>query len=391
MNHPHSILLAAVEVEPKARISWLPAGVPINRWRRRWAWVGVLFGTLLANFQTTSTAAELPAIATEQIFGPETSTGPYKHPSTITELDNGDLLLAYYGGAGEYAKETTVFGSRLKRGETKWSAPVPIASNPFYSMGNPVLWQAPDSRLWLFYVVRPGSTWSTSRTAAKVSKDRGLSWSDAFIVAWDAGMMVRSRPILLADGTYLLPVYHETGSDPERTAPDTSSVFLRFDPATSTWTESNRVRSRMGNLQAAVVELSPGNLFALARRGGDYEPGDDGNVVRMESRDGGKTWSEGVETEFPNPNAAVELIRLKNGHLLFVYNDSPTDRTPLTVAISTDGGKTWPHRRNIAEGPGDFAYPTAIQTKDSRIHITYTSDERTVIRHATFPESAILR
>ncbi len=270
MNHPHSILLAAVEVEPKARISWLPAGVPINRWRRRWAWVGVLFGTLLANFQTTSTAAELPAIATEQIFGPETSTGPYKHPSTITELDNGDLLLAYYGGAGEYAKETTVFGSRLKRGETKWSAPVPIASNPFYSMGNPVLWQAPDSRLWLFYVVRPGSTWSTSRTAAKVSKDRGLSWSDAFIVAWDAGMMVRSRPILLADGTYLLPVYHETGSDPERTAPDTSSVFLRFDPATSTWTESNRVRSRMGNLQAAVVELSPGNLFALARRGGDY-------------------------------------------------------------------------------------------------------------------------
>ena len=93
---------------------------------------------------------------------------------------------------------------------------------------------------------------------------------------------------------------------------------------------------------------------------------------------------------FPNPNAAVDLLRLRNGHLMFVYNDSPNDRTPLRVAISTDGGKTWPHRRDIATGPGDFAYPTAIQTKDGRIHVTFTSDERTVIRRAIFPESAIL-
>ncbi|MBL9139216.1 MAG: exo-alpha-sialidase [Verrucomicrobiales bacterium] len=359
----------------------------------RLAWLGLWLVILTPHLIIPAGAAPTPApaIAVERIFGPETPTGPYKHPSTITELDNGDLLLAFYGGAGEYAKETTVFGSRLKRGETTWSPPVPMASNPFYSMGNPVLWQAPDSRVWLFFVVRPGATWSTSRIGAKVSKDRGLTWSDAFIVSWDAGMMVRSRPILLADGAFLLPVYHETGNDPDRTAPDTSSVFLRFDPASSTWTESNRVRSRMGNLQAAVVETSPGQLFALARRGGDYEPGEDGNVVRMESRDGGKTWSEGVETDFPNPNAAVELIRLRNGHLLFVYNNSANDRTPLTVAISTDGGKTWPHQRNIAEGPGDFAYPTAIQTKDARIHITFTSDERTVIRRATFPESAVLR
>ncbi len=339
---------------------------------------------------TTPALADPPPIATERIFGPETPTGSYKHPSSITELDNGDIFLAFYTGAGEYATETRVFGSRLRKGSNAWSKPTPIASNPFYSMGNPVVWQAPDDVLWLFFVVRPGATWSTSRTAAKISRDRGQSWSDAFIVAWEPGMMVRSRPILLADGAYLLPLYHETGSDPDRTDPDTSSVFLRFDPQSRTWTESNRVRSRQGNLQAAVVELEPGRLLALCRRGGDYEPGDDGNVVRTESTDGGRTWSPGVETEFPNPNASVELIRLRNGHLLFLYNDSPTERTPLRAAISTDGGKTWPHRRNIAEGPGDFAYPTAIQTRDGRIHVTYTSDERTVIRRAVFPESAIL-
>ncbi len=331
-----------------------------------------------------------PEIVTERIYGPETPTGPYKHPSTVAEFDNGDLYLAYYGGAGEYATETKVYGARLPKGQRQWPAPTLIASNPFYSMGNPVVWQAPDGVVWLFFVVRPGATWSTSRIGAKISRDRGETWSDAFIVAWEAGMMVRSRPLLLSDGHYLLPIYHETGTDTEKTDADTSSLFLRFDPKTRVWTESNRVKSRQGNLQPAVVEVAPGHLLALCRRGGDYEPGDDGNVVRTESHDGGKTWSPGVETEFPNPNAAVDLVKLKNGHLLFVYNDSPNDRTPLAAAISTDGGKTWPYRRNLAEGKGDFGYPTAIQTRDGRIHVTYTSDERSVVRRAILTEAAIL-
>ncbi len=343
---------------------------------------------ILLAFATLPAPRTRAQVEVEKVFGPETATGPYKHPSSITELDNGDLLLAFYGGEGEYASETRVYASRQRRGSREWSAPVVVASSPFYSMGNPVVWQAPDGVVWLFYVVRPGATWSTSRIAAKISRDRGAQWSDSFIVAWEAGMMVRSRPVLLADGAYLLPVYHETGNDPERTDPDTASVFLRFDPATRQWSASNRVTSRMGNLQPAAVEIRPGHLLALCRRGGDYEPGDDGYVVRTESRDGGRTWSEGVETEFPNPNAAVELIKLRNGHLLFLYNDSFTERAPLTAAISTDSGRTWPYRLNLAEY--ESSYPTAIQTRDGRIHVTFTSDNRTVLRRAVFHERAIL-
>src|SRR4051812_25148758 len=61
----------------------------------------------------------------ERIFGPEVPTGPYKHPACMTKLNNGDLYLVYYGGAGEYAIETGVFGSRRKKGEKEWSAPRP--------------------------------------------------------------------------------------------------------------------------------------------------------------------------------------------------------------------------------------------------------------------------
>jgi len=323
----------------------------------------------------------------EKIFGPETPTGKYKHPTTITELDTGDLLLAYYGGGGEYETETAIFGSRLRPGEKHWSAPTVLARSPMYSMGNPVLWQAPDHRVWLFFVVRPGKTWSTSRISAKVSDDRGLSWSDAFMVTFDEGTMVRSRPIVLSDGQYLLPIYHETGADTEFTAPDTGSVFLRFDPASRTWSRSEKVRSRLGNLQAAVVELDPGHLLALCRRGGDYEPGNDGFVVQTESRDAGRTWSPGVETGFPNPNASVELIKLRSGSLLFVYNHSMDERTPLRAVLSTDGGRSWPRQLDLAAGSSSFSYPTAIQTADGKIHVTFTSDERTVIRHALFEES----
>ena len=41
-----------------------------------------------------------------------------------------------------------------------------------------VVWQAPDGLVWLFYVVRYGDTWSTSRVQFKVSRDHAETWSE---------------------------------------------------------------------------------------------------------------------------------------------------------------------------------------------------------------------
>ena len=156
------------------------------------------------------------------------------------------------------------------------------------------------------------------------------------------------------------------------------------------WSETGRIRSPKGNIQPSVVQITSDHLIAYCRRGGGYGPGTEGYIVRAESHDGGKSWSEGRDTKFPNPNAAIDFVKLKNGHLLLVYNDSGTERTPLTVAISTDGDKTYPYRRNIAVGDHDYAYPYAIQTADGKIHLVYTSEKRSVINHTVFEESAIL-
>ena len=76
-----------------------------------------------------------PGFAAEEfhvrrLFGPETPTGPYKHPACMTELANGDLYLVYYGGQGEYATDTAVFGSRLAKGQDRMVAAADPRAGP---------------------------------------------------------------------------------------------------------------------------------------------------------------------------------------------------------------------------------------------------------------------
>src|SRR6185503_20653105 len=100
---------------------------------------------MLGPFLWLLTLLALPAgeLRIERMFGPEIKTGPYKHPARLEALANGDLYAVYYGGEGEYALDTGVFGSRLKKGSRKWSSPARIAHDPFRSLGNAVVWQAP--------------------------------------------------------------------------------------------------------------------------------------------------------------------------------------------------------------------------------------------------------
>jgi predicted neuraminidase len=47
---------------------------------------------------------------------------------------------------------------------------------------------------------------------------------------------------------------------------------------------------------------------------------------------------------------------------------------------------TWPIGRDLESEPGEFSYPTALQTDDGAIHVLYTH-RRTAIAHATFDEA----
>ncbi len=316
--------------------------------------------------------------------------GPYKHPAAITQLQNGDLYITYYGGTGEYEDDAVVWGTRLPAGDDEWTFPEVLADTPFLSEGNGIAWQAPDGLVWLFYVQRYGETWSDARVKAKVSEDNTETWSDSTMIAFEKGSMARGLPIVLEDGDYLLPLYHETGHDRMEVGPDTTSFFLRHDPETREWTRSNHVYSRQGNLQAEPAIIEGDHLVAYARRGGGYQPVDDGWMVRMESFDGGLTWNHGEETTLPNPNSAVSFIRLESGNHLLVYNDSMNRRTPLVAALSTDGDESYAYKITIGDEDNTYAYPMAIQAEDGTIHVVYTTDSRETIMVASFTEEYLL-
>ena len=127
----------------------------------------VIVVLLCAALAPVGAAAE---ITINRVVGPE-FPGEYKHPATITELANGDLYIAYYGGEGEYQGDTAVDGLRLVIGATQWTTPRIIADTPNRSKGNAAFWQAPDGIVWLFYITNYGPTWSSARIKYKISRD----------------------------------------------------------------------------------------------------------------------------------------------------------------------------------------------------------------------------
>jgi predicted neuraminidase len=178
---------------------------PMRRGHIKQFWVCGIVLTLLSG----TGSAEL---AIETVFGPETPGGTYKHPASIEELASGDLYIAYHGGEAEYDRDTADYGARRRKGSAKWSTPIPIADTPNRGEGNAVIWQEPGGLTWLFYVTRYGETWSDSIIKYKYSVDGAETWSDPEIISFVKGLMVRSQPIQLDDGDFLLPIYHERGN-----------------------------------------------------------------------------------------------------------------------------------------------------------------------------------
>ncbi len=145
-----------------------------------------------------------------------------------------------------------------------------------------------------------------------------------------------------------------------------------------------------GNIQPSLVRKNDGSIVAFMRDNGP------GHKIRLStSRDEGRTWSAVANSELPNPGAGIEAIRLTSGRWALVYNDLARGRHSLALSLSDDEGKTWKFTRHIervAEGQGAFHYPSIMQSRDGKLHVTYTrklAKEGSTIQHAAFDEEWI--
>jgi predicted neuraminidase len=302
---------------------------------------------------------------------------PVHHCSSITEAPNGDLLISWYGGSYESSDDQVLFLSRRKRSARLWSKPEIIVRSAGKPPGNAILFTAKDNRIWLVWgrmdgaqPMLRGTGWDHCRLFYRTSSDNATTWTKDQPFYHDTlGWLPRNLTLFLSDGTLLLPLSDELnghGVD--------LSFFLSTKDDGATWTQSGVMR---GGEQPTFIERSDGSLVAFLRT----RP----NILQSESQDGGKTWSEPHPTQFKNPDAGISVRRLRNGHVILVFNNQDNSRTPLHIALSTDEGRTWSEPIRLESNPGEYSYPSVLQASDSRIHIIYTF-RRYSIKHVEMNE-----
>jgi predicted neuraminidase len=292
----------------------------------------------------------------------ESAPFPSCHASTIVETENG-LVAAWFGGTHERHPDVGIWLSHLKDG--KWTAPVEVANGVEsatvrHPTWNPVLFQPKDGPLMLFYKVGPSPSewWGMVMT----SNDGGNTWSKP--TRLPAGIVgpVKNKPVQLADGTIISP--SSTEHDGWRVHFETSTDGGKSWQASPPVNDGESIRA----IQPSILVYSNNRLQALGRTRSQ-------GIFEIWSDDGGKTWGEMGMTSLPNPSAGTDAVTLADDRQLLVYNHNPNykGRSPLNVAVSTDG-KNWQAALVLEDdkGANGYSYPAAIQSKDGKVHITYT-------------------
>jgi predicted neuraminidase len=328
----------------------------------------------------------------ESIFVPGTAPFAASHASTVVELKNGDLMSAWFGGTAEGKPDVAIWGATRTR--AGWSAPVELAREVEVPCWNPVLFHTRDGKLWLYYKFGPSpQTWTGAR---KWSTDEGRTWSP--VEHLPAGLLgpIRAKPLVLQDGTIVsgtsIEAYRSWAAWIERST-DGGKTWAKIGPIVPPVVPA---KQGIGNTQAAqvpgsadgkdvdgiiqpsVVPLGRKHLRLYAR-----STAKTARVCVADSYDDGVTWTQARPLEVPNPNSGIDALALRDGRVVLVYNNTTSGRTPLNLAVSSDG-EHFKMFYTLEDSPGEYSYPALIQTASGGLEMTYTWNRKT-IEHVHLP------
>lgn len=329
--------------------------------------------TLLSLLASSALAADPAVLKSEFIFDP--NPVPSCHATTIVETKTG-LAAAWFAGTAEGNADVSIWTALNTDG--KWSAPVKVADGAPHPCWNPVLFQPKEGPLLLFYKVGPSpqTWWGMLMT----SSDQGQTWSEGKKLPDGILGPIKNKPVQLADGTIISPTSTESESKPS----NWRAHFESSKDQGATWTivhPSSPGEPAIGAIQPSILFLGGDKLMALGRS-------KEKRLFSVTSDDNGKTWGPMGLTSLPNPNSGTDAVTLKDGRHLLIYNHTERGRSPLNLAISTDG-KTWSAAAVLENEPKmEFSYPAIIQTNDGLVHITYTW-KRKLVKHAVVDPSKL--
>ena len=321
------------------------------------------------------------------------------HASTLVELKGGDVLAAWFAGTKEGAPDVAIYSARLHDGA--WGAPVELARADKVACWNPVLFHSNDGRLWLYY--KYGTKPATWLGARKWSDDEGKTWSAEERLPDGILGPIKDKPLVLVDGTIVSGSSVENGKWAawvERST-DNGKTWTKFGPITLP--ESADVpdegakaagaevdtagdegeggvhtklyppsKATVGIIQPAVVWLGGHHLRFYAR--GHTRAA---RIAVADSEDDGKTWTQARLIALPNPNSGIDAVRLKDGRIVLIFNDSYNKRTPLNLAVSKDG-EHYTVFKTLEDGAGQYSYPAIVQAANGDLLMTYSWRRETI-------------
>lgn len=287
------------------------------------------------------------------------------HASTVLPLDDGSVIAAWFAGSSESDDDVKILTS-VRGTDGKWGEPIRVSADPNVAHWNPVLFQNDDGTITLYFKV--GKNTQYWKTYYSTSTD-GKVWATPkeLVPGDNSGGRgpVKNKPIRLKNGTILAPgsteiddkyrcfvdISTDNGKTWNRT-PEINSSFLRF--------------FKVPMIQPTLWESKDGSVHMFTRT-------KVGKIYRSDSYDGGKTWCTAYPTNLPNNNSGIDLDTDDSGRIFLVYNPVgiPGIRTPLTLAVSLDDGKTFTKIKTFETGLAEYSYP-AVVVKGDTIHITYT-------------------
>ncbi|MFO7617130.1 MAG: sialidase family protein [Bacteroidales bacterium] len=294
------------------------------------------------------------------------------HASTLVELGDDRLVVAFFGGSYEGSPDVKIWGT-IRTGDN-WSDPFILADGQVndtlvYPCWNPVLFRTSQDELLLFYKV--GSNPREWFGMMKRSIDNGRNWSAPLRLPEGILGPIRCKPVELAGGLLLCPSSVETA--------DRWYVQMEIlDLASGRW-QSIPVdpEGDFQVIQPTIIRMPGDSLRILCRSKHDA-------VLFSDSGDGGRSWSPFAKLPLDNPNAGIDAITRSDGTHLLVYNPLPAGqewwlgRNRLNLAWSADGT----HWQDLLElenrEQGEYSYPAIIVARGGRILISYTYERRNV-------------
>lgn len=339
----------------------------------------------------------------------EQASFPECHGATIVEMKNGDLVASFFGGTKERNPDCCIWVCRKPKGATSWTAPRLAADGVFSlkdsqaalagidsactavkdSKGrliarrkacwNPVLFQIPGGDLILFYKIgRSVSDWSGWLVR---SHNGGKTWSKREPLPKGFLGPIKNKPEYV-DGRIICPsstegskgwrIHFECSDDKGKTWKMIGPLSAEQSVLTLNRLKSDSEAQAIYAIQPSLLRHQDGRLQVLCRTR-------NAQMATAWSSDKGETWSKVSLLDVPNNNSGTDAVTLKDGRHILIYNNFSTlpgtpkgPRTPLCVAVSTNG-IDWKPVLTLEDSPiSQYSYPSIIQGKDGKLHAVYT-------------------